>query len=369
MRSAKEHKPISLAELKDFAATGPEEVPMSSLTLDCTHLCCFRCPNCIESSAMRQSRQSSLRFVTIRNLIKQFAERGGTEILLYGGEPTLHEDFPQIIAFAAEHVNSVHVITNGSQLHKDRIAAAIRCATKCTNVEVRVSVNTGTPETHNRLHGVEGHFSRVVSGMQKLTSENSGVSLGFSFLAQQANAYEIVQAYDIATEVKAAYFAIRPLTGAHGIGLVQMDKSANNAILNAMNTLISRSHDTGTPEVRVDAYYPEFLASGLQPDTSKRYARCYYCGNSRIIVTPPDPGIAWACTYWRGEAHFKIADMAQVPFGSEEFEKCRLNVVRRIRPEINCSKVICNRREANMAIYERRLVAKELQQPILLGVS
>jgi len=40
------------------------------------------------------------------------------------------------------------------------------------------------------------------------------------------------------------------------------------------------------------------LEHGTLPQIEKPYHCCFCCAAARLVVTPPDPGIVWACTYW-----------------------------------------------------------------------
>jgi len=48
-----------------------------------------------------------------------------------------------------------------------------------------------------------------------------------------------------------------------------------------------------------------------------------------------------------------------VPFDSDEFERCRIAAIQRIDPSRDCANVICNRNEANKAIW-KNLKAKSV---------
>ena len=111
-----------LAELSAFPDVEPHEVRPTSLTIDITHRCPFRCPGCVEGKAMRHSRHTSLFVGTACRLISQFANQGGKELLLYGGEPTAYPQFGKVMRHAANCMEVVRVVTNGAFLEKPRIA-------------------------------------------------------------------------------------------------------------------------------------------------------------------------------------------------------------------------------------------------------
>jgi len=344
---------VSLAELDAFPDTTPDEVKPKSLTIDITHACPFRCPGCIEKKAMIHSRRSSLSCATACRLISQFADYGGREVLLYGGEPTFHPHFPIILRHAARTMPLIRLVTNGAFLAKPQITDAICEAAEETQLSVRVSLNAGTPETHEKLHRVKGFFYRVVKGMETIRNRSKAVDLSVSFLLEEDNASEVLRAYEISTRVGASLFWLRPKTGLHGIGLLPLSSSACEIVLEALWEIKTRFESGMGPGLHVEPWFLSFLEYGVPPDTSKPYPTCYYCAAARLVITPPEPGIVWSCTYWRADPRFFVADLSKVPFASDEFEQLRIAANRRVFPQRDCGEVICNRSDANKAIWER----------------
>lgn len=346
-----------LRELETFPETVHEMIVPTSVTLDITHKCNFKCHGCIERTAMDKSGHSTLKTATVCNLIRQLATSGVRVLEFYGGETLLHPDISIIIRLAAKLAFSIYIriITNGSQLHRAETVNSIRESAEHAAIDIQISINSGREETHEKLHGVAGAFQNILEGIQLLTNPPilPNLTVGLSYLAMEGNAYEVALAYEIAARHQADYFTIRPMTGQHGIGIVKMSQTARNSIVKAVQQLSGNSTRPCQPELRVDYQFLEFLRTNQQPDTTKYYPVCFYCGNSRLVVTPPDPGVAWSCTYWRGVPHFKIADLSRARYGSQQFEQCRLEAVRRICPPRDCANVICNRHKQNQAVCER----------------
>jgi len=352
MHAAAMERRVYLAELGDSMPTGPPEtVRPKSLTIDLTLRCPFRCPGCIERKAMGSAPGASLAMGTVRRIIECFAAQGGEEILLYGGEPTAYRQFDHVALLVASLRLRLKVVTNGAFLHQRRVADALVQAAERVPVECRVSLNAGTAATHGEVHRASGHFPRVVAGMQGL--KGSGVRLGVSFLLQEANAAEVLRAFEIAGQVGASDFWLRPMSGIHGIGVLPLSGEARFHALQAIHTVRSLGAEAGLA-FHVPAWHVAFLERGVEPDTRKTYPTCYYCAASRLVATPPEPGLVWGCTYWRAEPRFLVADLARVAFGSEAFERRRRATVRRVCPPADCAGVICNRHDANKVLWESR---------------
>lgn len=338
------------AEVESDSISRPEDLEPVSLTLDLTHACNCRCKRCIEGRAMVHSRHASLQTATACRLISLFVAHGGNEVLFYGGEPTVHPGFPRAVHHAARLAATVRLVTNGTRLAHPRVAEALAEAARTTNLAVRVSLNAGTPETHAQHFGVNGLFYVALQGMK--TVAEAGVPLGVSFLLGDDNAAEIKQAYEVARQVRATDFWLRPKTGLHSIGLTPLSSASRNLALRAIDEL-SRPTHTHAPRFHLQQWHRRFLDDGTLPDTTKPYPRCFYCGASRIVITPPEPGVAWSCAYWRADERFLIADLSQVEFGTEEFGRRRLQAIGRICPQRDCAGVICDRNDLNEAAWER----------------
>lgn len=315
------------------------------LTLDVTHRCPFRCAGCIEGDGMVASGGGDLSLGTIERVVDAFAAGGGEEVALYGGEPTIHPDFDAIVRRAAARVPRVTLITNGVGLARPRVQAALRDAARSARVRVRVSLNAGSAATHAELHGVPGAFGMVVEGMGGL--HGSGVRLEVSFLVEERNAAELPSAWAVARDVGAAVLWPRPKTGVHGEGLVPLSPGARAAVLEGARL-------PGRPAIHLEPWYRSYLASGRRPDTAKGYGRCAFSGGLRLVVTPPDPGVVWACTYWRGDERFHLADLATTPWGSPAFEAARAAAMARVDPARDCAAVHCDRHELNRLLWAAR---------------
>jgi len=343
---------VPLWPLQSFPLSGPTELHPVGLTLDITHACPFRCPGCIEAAAMSHSRRACLHRNTISAILKRFKDWGGQVLQLYGGEPTAHPDFADILMCAAGMFSKVELVTNGAFLNMPQIAGSIISAANETQETVRVSLNAGTAKTHALLHGAEDYFTRVVHGMNMLRAGDSNVNLGVSFLVEEANVHEIVQAYDVAVEAAATAFWLRPKSGPNSIGLILLSNAARTAVCEAILDITSRCNGNRQPELRVEPWFIAYLEGNAVPDTAKPYTSCFYCAAARIVITPPDPGEVWSCTYRRADARFHVASLSDAPLGSEDFERQRVAAIQRISPPLDCAGVICMWNEANLAIWE-----------------
>lgn len=351
---------VPLGELAAFPQVEPGALVPRHLFLDPEHRCPFRCPGCIERDAMVRTGHSALQTTTACSIIRSFAHEAGPDahVLFYGGEPTAHVGFGQILRCAAENVGCIQLVTNGAYLNDASVRESIGVAAQSSELVVRVSLNAGTPATHSALHGVDGYFDIVVTGMERLSRE-SRVSLRISFLVEETNAGEVRSAFSIAEACRAEEFVVRPKTGLHGVKLTGFTRQTRAELAETLRTLRARcEHSPASPSLRYDEWFLHFLEDDRPPSTVKPFSSCYYCGAARIVVTPPEPGVAWACPYFRSDARFLIGRLNDAPIGSHEFHRLRKAAVERIIPWRDCSEVICNRSHYNEQIFWSRLVSE-----------
>lgn len=345
---------MATAQTVRYLIGGLANWALRAITIDLTHLCNFKCPGCIERLARMCSGQCSLCAVTALKISDIFAERGGEELGFYGGEPTMHHQFPKVLAHVADlGLKKITVVTNGSLLGTPRIRKALWKAAKKTKLRVRVSLNAGRERTHDKLHGVQGFFPRIIKGMKRLTAGASALELGVSFLLDEANASEVLMAYEVARKVGATAFFLRPQTGLHGIGVTPLSAAARANALRDLETIQSRQEPTPEIELFVTDWHVDYLKQGRLPDTQKPYPTCYFCGGLRLVVSPPEPGMVWACAYFRSDPRFLIADLRDTKFGGPQFEQRRVAAMQRVCPGTDCAGVICSLNEANEAIWRK----------------
>ncbi|MHC5081900.1 MAG: radical SAM protein, partial [Planctomycetota bacterium] len=100
--------------------------------------------------------------IRVLEVIRREAKVPG--ISFTGGEPTVRDDLPDLVAEAVRVGLRVNLITNGTLLDAKAVgalkAAGLRSA--------QVSLEGGTAEVHDRLVGSEGAFERTLAGIRHL---------------------------------------------------------------------------------------------------------------------------------------------------------------------------------------------------------
>jgi len=100
----------------------------------------------------------------LKKVIKQGRKLGLNSVKLTGGEPLIHPDILDILAYIEETGLRLLVETNGLACTPE-IAAAIK---RCSNSFVSVSLDGAKAETHNWVRGVDIAYDGALNGIRNL---------------------------------------------------------------------------------------------------------------------------------------------------------------------------------------------------------
>ena len=147
-----------------------------------TH-CNLNCRHCYINPDQHGTR--TLPLETVRRWLEAFRPRSReTNLVLLGGEPTLHRDLARIIRLAREmRFGSVTVDTNGYLFHD--------ILTRVTPAEVdyfSFSLDGATRATNDRIRG-QGCFETCVAGIRKAVFRGFDTSLIYT--VSSANLHEL----------------------------------------------------------------------------------------------------------------------------------------------------------------------------------
>ena len=134
------------------------------VTIFLTDQCNLRCEHCFIVKG--QQKEWEMGLDEYRKLFSSFKGRV-SQILLTGGEPTLHQDFSEILVLASTvgKVDTVNTFTNGLKPHK--VVDAFRHALEATPLRLNMQTSIdGLPDFHDRHRRVEGAFDRAAETIQ-----------------------------------------------------------------------------------------------------------------------------------------------------------------------------------------------------------
>jgi len=133
--------------------------------------CNIQCLHCFNNSGPRETSFDLMTEDAVRQAVSAAAARGVREIYFTGGEPLLHPQLLEMVAYALT-VAPTTVLTNG-MLISDRIAdtlAALAAGARYS-LEVRVSLDGYTEEMNDAIRG-PGVFRLALAGAVRLAQRN-----------------------------------------------------------------------------------------------------------------------------------------------------------------------------------------------------
>jgi MoaA/NifB/PqqE/SkfB family radical SAM enzyme len=166
----------------------PSTYPIS-IQLELTNKCNdARCEHCKRYTWPNNNEMSTNR---IKNLLSELARLKVQSVTFSGGEPTLKEDFEDILKYAYNKGLKVGVLTNGLDI-KPGLADAL---TKYSSW-VRISLDGSNGETYQRIRGCDG-FARVKESIKNLEGYNKKNDrkciIGICYSIQKQNIDDVIK--------------------------------------------------------------------------------------------------------------------------------------------------------------------------------
>ena len=138
----------------------------------CNERCLF-CPCSKDSVSMPY-----LRYEEICDAIDRSAqERGINNVLLSGGEPTLHPDFFRIIEHIKEKGLRLSLLTNALQLADSTFANQMFSIVNGSQLDVTVAFHSHIPAKHDFLTQRNDSFCQSMRGVQKMLDQQVHLSI------------------------------------------------------------------------------------------------------------------------------------------------------------------------------------------------
>ena len=149
------------------------------ITWNLTYKCNLRCIHCYIDAS--NDKPDGLTTEEALNLIDQFAELKIPLIIMSGGEPLLRRDFFELASYARSKGLKLALSTNGTLITK-------KVAQKLKELEfsyVGISLDSDTPEFHDKFRGVEGAFNLAINGIKNAVE--AGLNVGLRFTITRLN--------------------------------------------------------------------------------------------------------------------------------------------------------------------------------------
>lgn len=141
-------------------------LPLDTLIFFVTSTCNARCRTCFYWEELNQPHDLS--FAEIERLSATMPKFN--EIWLSGGEPTLREELPEVVAlfYRDNGVRSINLPVNG--LRPSKLEATVESIfARCPDLKMNLAVALdGIGETHDRIRGVPGNWEKALESLRRL---------------------------------------------------------------------------------------------------------------------------------------------------------------------------------------------------------
>ena len=135
--------------------------------------------------------QCEMSTAEIKEIIAKLQDEAPVKSLgLSGGEPLLREDLPEILSFIRDRDIASVVITNGTLLTREQVAATMVGGT------YEVTLLSYRREVHDQLAGRRGTWEAVVDGMANI--RQAGGNLVAVFVATRLNYMDLLKTAELA---------------------------------------------------------------------------------------------------------------------------------------------------------------------------
>lgn len=124
-----------------------------------TYRCQNRCGHCYNQAERAVSELSTADW---RRVLDRLRDAGIPHVVFTGGEPTLRDDLPDLVAYAEELGLVTGVNTNGRRLAEDAYTARLK---EAGLDHVQITLESADAATHNAMTGAES-FEETVEGIR-----------------------------------------------------------------------------------------------------------------------------------------------------------------------------------------------------------
>jgi radical SAM protein with 4Fe4S-binding SPASM domain len=239
------------------------------LFLDITARCQCRCWFCYNRSG--EAHPAEMNSEVACSLIRRFAELGGLELRLSGGEPTLHPDLPLFIDLAGRYALLTILVSNGM------IAPRMLEVLKHSPVTAYYLSLQGDRETHDSVRG-EGSYAQCCHTAATLIA--AGCRVRLSMIFHKRNQYCLEHLVRLADRLGAeiAFNPLRPFGRADIADMLGTDE--HRRLVEKVLDLQKRF-----PHLKIETPWSYLLRQPITPAPPMEITRRLGCGGNALSIS------------------------------------------------------------------------------------
>lgn len=184
-------KEIVSENTQDFFLEEVQGRPMiSSLQFELSSRCNERCIHCYIPNN-KKNHGFDMPTDKVKKVIDEFAEMGGINVTLSGGEAFLHKDIMEIVQYCREKDLKISILSNLISLKDEQIDKL-----KTFNISlIQVSLYSMNPVIHDTITTVKGSFAKTKTAIEKLVAADIPIQISCPIMKANKEGYTEVLEY------------------------------------------------------------------------------------------------------------------------------------------------------------------------------
>lgn len=199
-------EPLYNSGFPTFGGSRDYFVPLH-VFFELTDSCNQKCKHCYCNSGPEFSH--FMRKEDFFNIVEALSLEGTLVAELTGGEPLLHPDFLEMLAFASEYFEVVSVITNGTLFNSEIISAIKELIRSNSKILISLTLNSFDEAYHDEFAALKGSHSLVLKNLGLLAA--ASIPVRATMNVTKHNLHAMVETAKLALESGASIFAAAPV--------------------------------------------------------------------------------------------------------------------------------------------------------------
>ena len=258
---------------------------LASLQFELTSRCNERCIHCYIPNG-KKNAGFDMSFEKFKYILDQYAEMGGLQVTLSGGEALMNKDIVKMLWYCREKDMQISLLTNLISLKKELIPIL-----KDVNLSlIQVSLYSMNAEKHDFITTVKGSFEKTKTAIEKLHNADIPVQISCPIMKANKDGYDEVMKYAQKLRMKAQTDYIM---------MAQADLNTSN-LANRISIEETEKVIRDIMENDVD-YQTETLAQEpLSSISEEEFAEMPLCGAGLNDLCVTVNGDIYPCAGWQG---------------------------------------------------------------------
>ena len=258
---------------------------LASLQFELTSRCNERCIHCYIPNG-KKNAGFDMSFERFKYILDQYAEMGGLQVTLSGGEALMNKDIAKILLYCREKDMQISLLTNLISLKNELIPIL-----KDVNLSlIQVSLYSMDAEKHDSITTIKGSFEKTKTAIEKLHNADIPVQISCPIMKANKDGYDEVMKYAQRLRMKAQTDYIM---------MAQADLNTSN-LANRISIEETEKVIRDIMENDVD-YQTETLAQDpLSSISEEEFAEMSLCGAGLNDLCVTVNGDIYPCAGWQG---------------------------------------------------------------------